>query len=114
MSYGRVIELSDQTFEQEVLSSERAVLVDFWAPWCGPCKMIAPILDEIARDNVDDIKVAKLNVDQNREISAKYAVRGVPSLLLFKDGELLASKSGALSKAQLMKFVSEGLKIKKA
>ena len=101
--------VSDATFESDVLKSGKPVLVDYWAEWCGPCKMIAPILDEVAGAYGDKLQVAKMNVDENREIPAKFGIRGIPTLMLFKDGELAATKVGAMSKAQLTAFLDQQL-----
>ena len=101
--------ISDSSFEADVLKSGKPVLVDYWAEWCGPCKMIAPILDEVAKDYVDRLQIAKLNVDDNREVPAKFGIRGIPTLMLFKDGQLAATKVGALSKAQLTAFIDSHL-----
>jgi len=101
--------LSDASFEADVLKSDSAVLVDYWAEWCGPCKMIAPILDEVADTYEGKLTVAKMNVDENREIPAKYGIRGIPTLMLFKNGELAATKVGAMSKAQLTAFIDQQL-----
>ena len=101
--------LSDASFEADVLQSSSAVLVDYWAEWCGPCKMIAPILDEVAGTYEGKLTVAKMNVDENREIPAKFGIRGIPTLMLFKNGELAATKVGALNKAQLTAFLDEQL-----
>lgn len=102
-----IIKLSDDSFENDVLNSELPILVDFWAEWCGPCKMIAPILDDIAEEYVGNLVVGKLNIDHNNVTPAKYGVRGIPTLLLFKAGELVATKVGALTKTQLKAFIDE-------
>ena len=101
--------VTDATFEQEVQQSSVPVLVDYWADWCGPCKMIAPILDEVATTYTGKLQIAKMNVDENREIPAKFGIRGIPTLMLFKDGQLAATKVGALSKAQLVAFIDQQL-----
>ncbi|WP_423063214.1 thioredoxin TrxA [Candidiatus Paracoxiella cheracis] len=100
---------SDANFENDVLKADLPVLVDFWAEWCQPCKMISPIVDEIAKEYSGRIKVVKVNVDDNAETPAKYGVRGIPSLLLFKGGNVVATKVGALSKSQLAAFVDENI-----
>ena len=99
------LELTDQNFDELVLKSDKPVLVDFWAEWCGPCKMIAPILDEIASEYGDRLKVAKLNIDENQITPPKYGIRGIPTLMLFKNGSIEATKVGALSKSQLTAFI---------
>ena len=104
-----IIHLSDATFETEVLQSTVPVLVDYWAEWCGPCKMIGPILEELSKEYGDKLQIAKMNVDENRDIPAKFNIRGIPTLMLFKDGKLAATKVGALSKAQLTAFINEQL-----
>ena len=101
--------VSDATFETEVLQSSTPVLVDYWAEWCGPCKMIAPILDDVANGYQGKLQIAKMNVDENRDIPAKFGIRGIPTLMLFKDGQLAATKVGALSKAQLTEFIDQQL-----
>ena len=101
--------ITDSTFEQEVLESEQPVLVDYWAQWCGPCKMVAPILDEIAVEYQGKLKVAKLNVDDNPDTPPKYGVRGIPTLMIFKNGNAEATKVGALSKSQLTAFIDQSL-----
>ena len=101
--------ITDATFEDEVLHSTQPILVDYWAEWCGPCKMIAPILDEVSVSYEGKLQVAKMNVDENREIPAKFGIRGIPTLMLFKGGELAATKVGALSKAQLTAFIDQQL-----
>ncbi|MBC7701448.1 thioredoxin TrxA [Aquabacterium sp.] len=109
MSSDLIKHISDASFDSDVLQSAQPVLVDYWAEWCGPCKMIAPILDELATDYSGRLNVAKMNVDQNREVPAKYGIRGIPTLMIFKDGKLAATKVGALSKVQLTAFVNENL-----
>ena len=100
-----IINVTDSTFEQEVLSSEIPVLLDYWAEWCGPCKMIAPILNDIADEYSGKIKVAKLNIDENPSTPAKFGVRGIPTLMIFKSGSIEATKVGAMSKSQLTAFI---------
>ena len=101
--------ISDSSFESDVLKADKPVLVDYWAEWCGPCKMIAPILDEVSAAYEGKLKIAKLNVDENRDIPAKFGIRGIPTLMLFKDGQLAATKVGAMSKAQLTAFIDQQL-----
>lgn len=101
--------VTDASFESDVLQSNTPVLVDFWAAWCGPCKAIAPILDEAATDYQNRVTIAKVNVDENPETAAKYGVRGIPTLMLFKNGEVAQTKVGALSKAQLYQFLDDSL-----
>ena len=100
---------TDATFETDVLKSSHPVLVDYWAEWCGPCKMIAPILDEVATTYSGKLQVAKMNVDENRDIPAKFGIRGIPTLMIFKNGELAATKVGAMSKSQLTAFIDQQL-----
>ena len=101
--------VSDASFEADVLQPGTPVLVDYWAEWCGPCKMIAPILDEVAGAYQGKLQIAKMNVDENREIPAKFGIRGIPTLMLFKNGQLAATKVGAMSKAQLTAFIDQQL-----
>ena len=101
--------VSDSSFEADVLKSDKPVLVDYWAEWCGPCKMIAPILDEVSSAYKDKLQIAKMNVDENREVPARFGIRGIPTLMLFKDGQLAATKVGAMSKAQLTAFLEQQL-----
>lgn len=104
-----IVYLTDDSFEAEVLQSEQPVLVDYWADWCGPCKMIAPVLEEIADEYSGKIKVAKLNIDENSGTPPKYGIRGIPTLMLFKGGDVEATKVGALSKSQLTAFIDSNL-----
>ncbi len=104
-----IVYLTDDSFQNEVLESSEPVLVDYWAEWCGPCKMIAPILTEIASEYQGKIKVAKLNIDENPQTPPKYGIRGIPTLMLFKGGNVEATKVGALSKSQLTAFIDTNL-----
>ncbi|MBF0470608.1 MAG: thioredoxin TrxA [Gammaproteobacteria bacterium] len=101
----KIIYANDDTFDEEVLKTEGYILVDYWADWCGPCKMIAPILDEIAEEYDGKIKIVKLNIDENPNTPPKYGIRGIPTLMIFKDGEIEATKVGAVSKSQLTAFI---------
>ncbi len=105
----KIVYVTDDSFESEVLQSEGTVLVDYWADWCGPCKMIAPILDEIAEEYAERLKVAKLNIDENPNTPPKYGIRGIPTLMLFKNGNVEATKVGAVSKSQLAAFIDSNL-----
>ncbi len=104
-----IVHVADGSFDDEVLKSEIPVLVDYWADWCGPCKMIAPILEEIADDYTGKLKIAKLNIDENPNTPPKYGIRGIPTLMLFKDGNVEATKVGALSKSQLTAFLDSNI-----
>jgi len=104
-----IVYVTDDSFEKEVLQSEIPVLVDYWAEWCGPCKMIAPILDEIVNEYAGKLKVAKLNIDENAATPPKFGIRGIPTLMIFKDGDVEATKVGALSKSQLTAFIDSSL-----
>ena len=105
----KIVYVTDDTFEQEVTQADGTVLVDYWADWCGPCKMIAPILDEIAEEYDGKLKIAKLNIDENPNTPPKYGIRGIPTLMLFKNGEVEATKVGAVSKSQLTAFIDSNL-----
>ncbi|MBK1721132.1 MULTISPECIES: thioredoxin TrxA [Chromatiaceae] len=104
-----IVHVTDDSFEEEVLKSPEPVLVDYWADWCGPCKMIAPVLDEIAGEYAGRIKVAKLNIDENPGTPPRYGIRGIPTLMLFRGGEVEATKVGAVSKSQLTAFIDSNL-----
>jgi thioredoxin 1 len=101
--------VSDDSFETDVLGNEKPVLVDYWAEWCGPCKMIAPVLEEVATEYADNMVVAKLNIDENPGTPPKYGTRGIPTLMMFRGGEVVATKVGALSKTQLVEFIQSNL-----
>ena len=105
----KIVHVTDDNFENEVLQSSEPVLVDYWAEWCGPCKMIAPVLDEIAGEYDGRVKIAKLNIDDNPNTPPRYGIRGIPTLMLFKDGEVEATKVGAVSKSQLTAFIDSNL-----
>lgn len=109
MSSNAIIHISDESFEEEVLKADQPVLIDYWAEWCGPCKMIAPVLDEISQEYADKLKVVKLNIDDNPETPPKYGIRGIPTLMLFKGGNVEATKVGAVSKSQLTAFLDSNL-----
>ncbi|MCS4295067.1 thioredoxin 1 [Comamonas sp. BIGb0152] len=109
MSESLIKHTNEASFEADVLQPDTNVLVDFWAEWCGPCKQIAPVLEEVSLSYKEKLQVAKVNVDENRAISAKFGIRGIPTLMLFKNGQLAATKVGALNKAQLTAFLDEQL-----
>lgn len=104
-----ILHVTDDSFEQQVLKADAPVLVDYWAEWCGPCKMIAPILDDISKEYAGRLKVAKLNIDDNQNTPPKYGIRGIPTLMLFKNGNVEATKVGALSKSQLSAFIDSNI-----
>ncbi|HIP53444.1 MAG TPA: thioredoxin TrxA [Chromatiales bacterium] len=104
-----IVHVTDDSFESEVLQSSEPVLVDYWAEWCGPCKMIAPVLDDIAEEYSGKVKIAKLNIDDNPNTPPRYGIRGIPTLMLFKNGEVEATKVGAVSKSQLTAFIDSNL-----
>lgn len=105
----KIVHVSDESFEEEVLNADIPVLIDYWAEWCGPCKMIAPILDELAEEYGERVKIAKLNIDDNPETPPKYGIRGIPTLMIFKDGHVEATKVGAVSKSQLTEFIENNV-----
>lgn len=105
----KIVYVTDDSFEQEILQADGPVLVDYWADWCGPCKMIAPILDEIATEYDGKLKVAKLNIDENPVTPPKFGIRGIPTLMIFKGGNVEATKVGAVSKSQLTAFIDSNL-----
>ena len=104
-----IVHISDESFEEEVLNSSVPVLIDYWAEWCGPCKMIAPILDELVEEYGEKIKIVKLNIDENPETPPKYNIRSIPTLMIFKDGNVEATKVGAVSRSQLAAFIDSSL-----
>ena len=104
-----IIHVTDASFDADVLKAGTPVLVDFWAAWCGPCKMIAPILDELAKEFAGKVKICKMDVDANKETPAKFSIRGIPTLMIFKNGNLEGTKVGALSKVQLIEFINSNL-----
>ncbi len=104
-----IVHVTDETFEHDVLKSDKPVLVDYWAEWCGPCKMIAPILDEVSKDYNGRLQIAKMNVDENRDVPAKFGIRGIPTLMLFKNGNVEESIVGARSKSQLTAFLDSNI-----
>ncbi|HEY1092917.1 MAG TPA: thioredoxin TrxA [Burkholderiaceae bacterium] len=109
MSSELIKHITDASFDNDVIQAGKPVLVDYWAEWCGPCKMIAPILDDVSKEYGERLQITKMNVDENRDVPAKFGIRGIPTLMLFKDGQLAATKVGALSKAQLTAFLDANL-----
>jgi thioredoxin 1 len=109
MSNQNIVYVTDDSFDTDVLKSNKPVLVDYWAEWCGPCRMIAPILDEVSGEYQERLKIAKLDVDDNHATSMKYGIRGVPTLMLFKDGGVVATHVGALTKSQLTAFIDSNI-----
>jgi thioredoxin 1 len=104
-----IVHVTDSSFDSEVLESDKPVLVDFWAEWCGPCKMIAPILDEVASEYSDRIKICKMDVDANKDTPAKHGIRGIPTLILFRNGSVESSRVGALAKTELVEFIESAI-----
>ncbi len=104
-----IINVTDDSFGTDVLGADKPVLVDYWAEWCGPCKMIAPVLEEVSEEYADKLTVAKLNIDENQATPPKYGIRGIPTLMIFKNGDVAATKVGALSKSQLLEFIDGNL-----
>ena len=105
----KILKLTDAEFEAQVIKSEKPVLVDYWAEWCGPCKMIGPVLEEIAEDLSDKVLIGKLNVDENSQTPPKYGIRGIPTLMLFKNGEVVGTQVGAISKSDLVSFIEDNI-----
>ena len=105
----KILKLTDAEFEAQVIKSEKPVLVDYWAEWCGPCKMIAPVLEEVAEDLSDKVLIGKLNVDENSQTPPKYGIRGIPTLMLFKNGEVVGTQVGAISKSDLVSFIEDNI-----
>ena len=104
-----ILKLTDAEFENQVIKSDKPILVDYWAEWCGPCKMIAPVLEEVAEELSDKVLIGKLNVDENSQTPPKYGIRGIPTLMLFKNGEAIGTQVGAVSKSDLIKFIEENI-----
>lgn len=104
-----ILKLTDAEFENQVINSKKPILVDYWAEWCGPCKMIAPILEDVSLEMSDKVLIGKLNVDENSQTPPKYGIRGIPTLMLFKDGEVVGTQVGAISKNDLIKFIEDNI-----